>query len=104
MFEFDECPRCSVGRYEVHERGCDFCWCKPHGVQLAMCEIEEGCAPTTFLGFQIGVQEAIERDWFVYNVPSEGWIPCSSSEEGSVPDLNRVRYKLSWNSNTEKYE
>jgi len=104
MYIFDFCPKCEVGRYELHERGCDFCWCKPHGIQLSMCEGLDGCSATTFMGYQPYVEEAIERDWFVYLVPSEGWIPCSGTEIGAVPDRNRVMSRLKWNSNSEKYE
>lgn len=104
MFDFENCPGCEVSRYEIHERGCDLCWCKKHGVQLSRCECGDGCAPTTFMGFQPGVQEAVERDWFVYLVPGEGWIPCSGTQAESVPDRSRVMYKLIWNPNTEKFE
>ena len=104
MFNFDSCPKCEVGLYEIHEIGCDFCWCKTHGGQMATCEVEVGCAPTTFMGYQHTVQEAVERDWFVYLVSGEGWIPCSGTEVGAVPDRNRVMSRLNWNPKTEKYE
>ena len=104
MFSFDNCPRCEVDRYELHQRGCDFCWCKNHGIQLLMCKKDDSCAPTTFTGYQPCIEEAVERDWFVYLAPGEGWIPCSGTEAGAVPDRNRVMSRLNWNANSEKYE
>lgn len=68
-----------------------------------MCAVGDGCAPTTFMGFQHGVQEAIERDWFAL-FDDNGWTSCSASVEGSVPDRNRVILELTWNSNSEKLE
>ena len=98
------CPTCKVAIGELHKKSCDISRCKAHGLQLILCAMPGGCAPTKFIGDFNGTQEAIDRGWYVYLERGQGWIRCDKDHPDAWEDLNRVMEELTWNPATEMYE
>ena len=106
MVEFETCPDCSVEIGQNHLNDCDVTRCKVHGVQLFKCHLikeSENCMPTNFDGYFPGTQEAIKREWYVFQNSENKWEVCGPDHPEATPDINKVIKELTWDSQLEKY-
>ena len=104
MADYENCPKCDVAIGGIHTITCGVSRCKQHGIQRISCDLPGGHAPTKFTGYWPGTEEAIERGWYSYLDPINGWTRCDKDHEDGSPDLNRVAVELTWNSTSEKFE
>ena len=97
------CPDCGTEVGQPHKGGCDVERCPECGMQRFTCECITDLPDLPWTGEWPGRADATEHGFWC-RWTSNGWGECNASDQGALPNLNRLLKECKWNKETRKWE
>lgn len=97
------CPDCGVEVGQSHKGGCDVERCPECGMQRLSCGCITDLEDLPWTGTWPGRAEAAELGLWCKWATGKRWVECSESDDGALPDLNRLVMEYKWNKETKRW-
>jgi len=90
------CPDCACEQGQPHKGGCDVERCPECGYQRLTCSCITELPDLPWTGVWPGRDEAAALGFYC-RWGGATWIACDATEQGAMPDLNKLYNKAKWN-------